>query len=236
ATATVTDPAAFAGFAGATIEFIDAGQYTIDGNGTFAWVPGTPVADAAAGWSLSLQGTPAAGDRFTLSPTPPRSTDNGNALALAALDQRELLEGGTVSLTGGLTGLTARAGAEARHASLSHEAQGAIHAQVVAERESVSGVNLEEEAADLLRYQQAYQAAAQIIATADTTFRTLLSAVSRSRTPTVSPLRMSTAALHPRGLQGLIQQQHRIARAQQELVSPSELLRGAANPPGMARA
>src|SRR5690606_40894056 len=63
ATATVTDPAAFAGFAGATIEFIDAGQYTIDGNGPFAWVPGTPVADAAAGWSLSLQGTPAAGNR-----------------------------------------------------------------------------------------------------------------------------------------------------------------------------
>ena len=179
ATATVTDPAAFAGFAGATIEFIDAGQYTIDGNGPFAWVPGTPVADAAAGWSLSLQGTPAAGDRFTLSPTPPRSTDNGNALALAALDQRELLEGGTLSLTGGLTGLTARAGAEARHASLSHEAQAAIDTQVAAERESVSGVNLEEEAADLLRYQQAYQAAAQIIATADAMFQTLLSAVRR---------------------------------------------------------
>src|SRR5690606_10003864 len=201
--------------------------YTIDGNGPFAWVPGTPVADAAAGWSLSLQGTPAAGDRFTLSPTPPRSTDNGNALALAALDQRELLEGGTLSLTGGLTGLTARgllstlpppprrspesgnalaraapdqrelleggtlsltggltgltarAGAEARHASLSHEAQAAIDTQVAAERESVSGVNLEEEAADLLRYQQAYQAAAQIIATADAMFQTLLSAVRR---------------------------------------------------------
>ena len=49
----------------------------------------------------------------------------------------------------------------------------------MAERESVSGVNLEEEAADLLRYQQAYQAAAQIIATADTMFQTLLSAVRR---------------------------------------------------------
>jgi len=179
ASAQVTDPAAFASFAGATIEFIDAGQYTVDGNGPYAWTPGTAIADPAGGWRLSLEGAPAAGDRFTLARTPPRSTDNGNALGLGALDQRELLDGGTVSLTGGLTGLTARAGAEARHASLSHEAQGAIHAQVVAERESVSGVNLEEEAADLLRYQQAYQAAAQIIATADTMFQTLLSAVRR---------------------------------------------------------
>ena len=179
ASAQVTDPAAFASFAGATVEFIDAGQYTIDGNGPYAWTPGSPIADAAAGWRLSLEGAPAAGDRFTLSPTPPRSTDNGNALALGALDQRELLDGGTQSLTAGLAQLTARAGTEARHASLSHEAQGAIHAQVVAERESVSGVNLEEEAANLLRYQQAYQAAAQIIATADTMFQTLLSAVRR---------------------------------------------------------
>ncbi len=54
-----------------------------------------------------------------------------------------------------------------------------IDTQVAAERESVSGVNLEEEAADLLRYQQAYQAAAQIIATADAMFQTLLSAVRR---------------------------------------------------------
>jgi flagellar hook-associated protein 1 FlgK len=177
--AMVTDPAAFAGFAGATIEFIDAGQYTIDGNGPFAYVAGSPIGDAAAGWSLSLEGTPAAGDRFTLSPTPPRSTGNGNALALGALDRRDLLDGGTRSLTDGLTGLTARAGAGARHARLSFEAQGAIDAQVYAERESVSGVNLEEEAADLLRYQQAYQAAAQIIATADTMFQTLMAAVRR---------------------------------------------------------
>ena len=52
----------------------------------------------------------------------------------------------------------------------------------------------------------------------------------------MSALRMSTAALHQQGLQGLMQQQQRIARAQQELVSQSKLLRGADNPSGMARA
>src|SRR5690606_20195141 len=177
--AQVTNATAFAGFTGATIEFIDAGQYTIDGNGPFAWTPGSTIADPAGGWSLSLEGTPAAGDSFSVARTPPRSTDNGNALALGALDQQGILDGGSLSLTFGLTGLTARVGTDARHASLNHEAQSAIHSQVTAERESVSGVNLDEEAADLLRYPQAYQAAAQIIATADSMFQTLLSAVRR---------------------------------------------------------
>lgn len=52
----------------------------------------------------------------------------------------------------------------------------------------------------------------------------------------MSALRMSTAALYQQGLQGLMQQQQRIARAQQELVSQSKLLRGADDPSGMARA
>lgn len=118
-----------------------------------------------------------AGDQFTVSPTPPRSADNGNARALADLDSQGVLNGGGVDLTAGLAQLTGRAGSEARHAELSLEAQDAIHQQVIAERESVSGVNLDEEAADLLRYQQAYQAAAQIIKTADDMFQTLIGVV-----------------------------------------------------------
>src|SRR5690606_18975336 len=65
----ITDPAAFAGFAGASVEFIDATQYTVDGNGPYPWTPGTPV--SGDGWSLELAGTPAAGDSFSLVPTPP---------------------------------------------------------------------------------------------------------------------------------------------------------------------
>ncbi len=173
----ITDAAAFAGFAGASIEFIDAGQYTIDGAGPHAYSAGTPI--AGNGWSLKLDGTPAAGDQFTLARTPPRSSDNANALGLAATDKQDLLNGGTLSLTNGLSQLTGKTGGEARHAALNLEAQAAIHGQVIAERESVSGVNLDEEATDLLRYQQAYQAAAQVIATADSMFQSLLSAVRR---------------------------------------------------------
>ena len=173
----VTDAAAFAGFAGASVEFIDADQYTIDGAGPYAYTAGNPI--AGNGWSLTLEGTPAAGDRFALTRTPPRSAGNGNARAIAALDTKPLLDGGTTSLTNGLSQLTARVGSAARHADLTLEAQQAIHAQVEAERESISGVNLDEEAADMLRFQQAYQAAAQVIATADTVFQSLLGAIRR---------------------------------------------------------
>jgi len=176
-TTTVTDPAAFAGFAGSTVEFIDAGQYTIDGAGPYAYSAGAPI--AGTGWSMQLDGTPAAGDQFVLSRTPARSADNRNARTLAALDQANLLDGGSTSLGSGLSQLTARVGSDAQHADLSLQAQQAIDTQVTAERDSVSGVNLDEEAADLLRYQQAYQAAAQVIATADTVFQTLLGAVRR---------------------------------------------------------
>jgi len=179
ASTTVTDAAAFASFTGATIDFIDASNYTINGGAPIAYTAGSPIADAAAGWSLTLTGAPTAGDSFNLARTPPRSSDNSNARVLGALDQQGVLDGGTQSLTFGLSQLTARVGSEARHADLSLEAQSAIHDQVIAERESVSGVNLDEEAADMLRFQQAYQAAAQVISTADNMFQTLLSAVRR---------------------------------------------------------
>ena len=77
---------------------------------------------------------------------------------------RLLIETEAELRTGDWRQLSARAGTDARHAALSLEGQSAIHDQVIAERESVSGVNLDEEAADMMRFQQAYQAAAQVIA------------------------------------------------------------------------
>lgn len=175
--ARITDPAAFAGFAGATIDFIDATTYTINNGAPLTYTPGTPI--AGAGWSLALEGSPVAGDAFVLAATPARSSDNGNARLMARTDERGLLDGGRTDLTTGIGALTARIGNEARHAGMSLDAQQAIHDQAIADRESLSGVNLDEEAANLMRYQQAYQAAAQVIATADTMFQTLLGAVRR---------------------------------------------------------
>ena len=159
------------------IEFIDAGQYTIDGQGPYPYPPGQTL--SANGWSLVLDGAPAAGDRFVVAATPPRSGDNGNAARLAGLDGAPVLGGGTSSLNDALGGLVAAVGSAARQTQYSADAQQVIHDDAVAAREAVSGVNLDEEAANMLRLQQAYQAAAQIIATADAMFQSILGAVRR---------------------------------------------------------
>lgn len=110
-------------------------------------------------------------------PTPPGSSDNGNAQALAALASRGLFGGGQVSIEGFHTRMVANTGLKAQQAGMQRDAQAAIQQQTLAERESVSGVNLDEEAADLIRFQQAYQAAARVIQVADSVFQTLLQAV-----------------------------------------------------------
>ncbi len=177
ASSQITDGALFAGFTGASVEFLDDTQYTVDGNGPFAFTPGQPI--NGDGWSLTLQGAPAAGDRFDLGRTPAHSSDNGNALALRGLDQQGLLSGGRLGLTDAMTQLTGQVAGSASHAKLSHQAQSALHAQAAAAVDSAAGVNLDEEAADMLRFQQAYMAAAQIIATSDQMFQSLLAAVRR---------------------------------------------------------
>lgn len=160
-----------------TIDFIDANQYTIDGTGPFAYTPGQTIAHN--GWSLVLDGVPVAGDSFGVGPTGANSSDNGNATLLANLDDARVLNAGTMTLNGAIGGLTTSVGSSARQADYAAEAQQVIHDQAQAARDSISGVNLDEEAADLMRLQQAYQAASQIISTADTLFQSLLNAVRR---------------------------------------------------------
>lgn len=161
----------------ATIEFLDADQYTVNGAGPHAYTPGGTI--SGDGWSFSLDGIPAAGDRFSVVPAGADSSDNGNATRLAGHDDLALLNGGSLSLNGAIAGLTTTVGSAARHAEYAAGAQSVLHDQAVATRDSVAGVNLDEEAANMLQLQQAYQAAAQIIATADTLFQSLLGAVRR---------------------------------------------------------
>ena len=175
--AQITNPALFAGFTTANITFLDATTYSVDGGPPVTYTPGATI--SGSGWSLTLNGTPAAGDEINLGRTGARSSDNGNARLLAGVDTQDILSGGTTDVTAGISQLAGRVGGDARHAKLNLQAQQAIDEQTSAERESISGVNLDEEAADMMRFQQAYQAAAQVIATADTMFQTLLSAVRR---------------------------------------------------------
>jgi flagellar hook-associated protein 1 FlgK len=159
------------------IEFIDANQYTLDGAGPFAYTAGQTITHN--GWSVTLDGSPSAGDGFSIGPAGANSSDNGNASRLANVDDARALNGGTLTLNGAIGGLTTSIGSAARQADYAAEAQQVIHDQALASRDSIAGVNLDEEAADLMRLQQAYQAAAQVISTADTLFQSLLAAVRR---------------------------------------------------------
>ena len=68
---------------------------------------------------------------------------------------------------------------QTRQATTAADTESALLQQAIDARDSAQGVNLDEEAANLLRYQQAYQAAAQVIAVADEVFQTLLAATRR---------------------------------------------------------
>ena len=173
----VTDPSNPNLLTGVDIDFIDGTQYTINGAGPFPYTPGQTI--SANGWSLTLDGAPAAGDRFSVGSTGAGSSNNGNALLLGNLDDAKALAGGTVSLNGALGGLTTSVGSAARQADYAADAQKILHDQAQSARDAVSGVNIDEEAANLIRFQQAYQAAAQVISTADSMFQSLISAVSR---------------------------------------------------------
>lgn len=159
----------------AAIVFTSATEYTIDGVGPNTYTAGQTI--TANGWSFVLDGAPKQGDTFAIGPTPAGSSDNSNALLLAKVEDAKTFNAGTVTLSGALGGLTTQVGAAARSAEYSLQAQQVITDQAQAARDSISGVNLDEEAADMLRLQQAYQAASQLISTADTMFQTILGAV-----------------------------------------------------------
>jgi flagellar hook-associated protein 1 FlgK len=160
-----------------TIEFTAAGVYSINGAGAFAYTPGDKI--SVNGWEVTLDGTPAAGDQFNFSAMGARSGDNGNARLLTEVEGLGIFSGGNQNLTAALSEMTSQFGGIARQAEYTLGAQQSIDTQLQTERDAVSGVNLDEEAANLLKFQQSYQAAAQIISIANAAFDSLLAAVRR---------------------------------------------------------
>jgi flagellar hook-associated protein 1 FlgK len=160
-----------------TIEFLTPTTYAINGSGSHAYSAGAAI--TLNGWQLRIDGAPQAGDQFTIAPNTDGVGDNRNALALAGLSSQSLLEGGSVTYGESYERLVGEVANRSRQASLGRDTQRLLAEQARAARDSVAGVNLDEEAAQLLRFQQAYQAAAQVIAASDTLFQTLLDALRR---------------------------------------------------------
>jgi|HubBroStandDraft_6_1064221.scaffolds.fasta_scaffold496689_1 flagellar hook-associated protein 1 FlgK len=115
-------------------------------------------------------GTPATGDTFSL--TPGGISSNGNIQEMIALSNQNLLSGQTLSSA--YATLVGQVGSDGQSASFAASASQGVLSQVQTVQQSISGVNLDEQAADLITFQQAYQASAQVIATAQTLFQSLL--------------------------------------------------------------
>lgn len=174
----------------------DGTQYSLtrlSDNTTFSPVANGDVVD---GVQLSMAGAPAAGDSFLIRPTVNGATafstlitdpaklaaagstaagDNSNVLALAGLQTRNLVAGDTTSFQGAYGQLVSQVGNKTRELEVTSVAAGGLLTEATQTLQSESGVNLDEEATNLLRYQQAYQAAAKVMDIASKLFDTLLS-------------------------------------------------------------
>ena len=160
----------------ATIQFTAPGTYTVNGGGPFAYTSGQPI--AANGWTVTITGAPAAGDTFTVASNAGGTGDNRNALAtIDALTSSASLDGGTASLSSAANGLISGMGVITQQAQSNASAQQVVNQDAVTARNNVSGVNLDEEAANMVRYQQMYQAMAQMITASNTMFKSLITAI-----------------------------------------------------------
>jgi flagellar hook-associated protein 1 FlgK len=128
----------------------------------------------ANGWQVSLSGVPAAGDQFDVQSNEGGIGDNRNVLQIANLQNQLILNGGTSSFQDDYGTFVGFIGSQTQTANVSRDAHALILDQALNRNAAVVGVNLDEEAADLIRFQQAYQAAAQVISTAQSMFDTLL--------------------------------------------------------------
>ncbi len=170
-----------------TIKFTGANTYTRSDTGitSYTYTSGqaiegsVPATTPLSQWSLTLQGTPNAGDTFTVEAQPAayRNLNSGNASAMMNVRDLPMFDGAAV--TDGYASLIAQIGIRAMSADYSANVSNAIALTAEKERTGVSGVNLDEEASKLLQYQQAYQASAKMIQVASSIFDTLIQTLGR---------------------------------------------------------
>jgi flagellar hook-associated protein 1 FlgK len=158
-----------------SINFTSPTAYTLTDSTAGTSTSGTYTAGQAIsfnGWNLTLLGTPANGDSVNVGANLGGTGDNTNALALAQLQGSNLINGS--SLGSGYASVVAQVGTMTANAQADQQNQQAILQSAQNAQSSISGVNLDEEAAHLLQYQQQYQAAAQVITIASTLFNQIL--------------------------------------------------------------
>ena len=127
------------------------------------------------GYQVRASGVPVAGDAFQVTFNSNGSSDNRNAIALAGLQTKALVGNGSATYADGYAEIVQFVGAKTSGARVDADAADSLLKQSTALRDGLAGVNLDEEAANLLRFQQAYAASARVISTARELFNSLLS-------------------------------------------------------------
>ncbi len=139
----------------------------------------TLTSPAGFSFSFKVAGTPVDGDQFTFAPTQKGVADNRNAALLGALQTTKIFSdsgnGPTATASGLYAQIVSSVGNKTHEVQVAITSQEALLAQAQDARDSLSAVNLDEEAANLLRYQQAYQASARVMTVAQTLFDEMLS-------------------------------------------------------------
>lgn len=166
-----------------TLTFTGPGTYTRSDTGatSYTYVPGQPIeystAPPLSGWSLTLKGVPQAGDTYTVATNPYPQLDSGNAQAMLNLRDLAMFDGGP--LTDGYASAIAQIGTRVQSAKSAAAVSSDIATNLEKERTSVSGVNLDEEAARMIQFQQAYQAAGKMMQVSQNIFDTLIQSLGR---------------------------------------------------------
>ncbi|WP_296949231.1 flagellar hook-associated protein FlgK [uncultured Massilia sp.] len=161
--------------------FPDGQDITMTVNGNKTTYPAgseVPFKDGASytagGITVQMNGAPAVGDTFKIEKNT-GTGDTRNASLLGDLQSKNILDGGKATYQSAYANLVGAIGNKTREVQVNAEASAALLAQAQTAASNVSGVNLDEEAANLLKYQQAYQASGKVMQIADTIFDTLLS-------------------------------------------------------------
>jgi len=127
------------------------------------------------GVSVTMTGKPGNGDKFTIATNSSGVGDTRNIAALGELQTKNIFNNGTATLTSSYAQMVSQVGNKTREVQVNAQAGNALLAQATGAQADVSGVNLDEEAANLIKYQQAYQASSKVMQIAGTIFDTLLS-------------------------------------------------------------
>lgn len=127
-----------------------------------------------SGMSFDITGAPTNGDQFTVERNTSGVQDGRNAVLFAKLQTQGTVAGGAATFQAAYSQMVADNGIRTREAKIQLDAQTAVLTQAEATRDSLSGVNLDEEAANMLKFQQAYQAASKILEVGNKLFDTIL--------------------------------------------------------------